>query len=103
MRISAGRTESRKSTYVAFVSDGWNCQFLRLPFGLVNSVAAFIKGMDHAPGPVWDPSTGIESTVHVEDLLIISNNWEERYTRQGIVLKKLQVKNVTLKLDKSQL
>ena len=40
---------SRK--YVAFIFEGRNYQFKRLPFGLVNSVAIFVHCMDQILGP----------------------------------------------------
>ena len=36
--------------YMAFIFDGRNYQFKRLPFGLINSVAVFVKCMDQILG-----------------------------------------------------
>ena len=36
--------------YVAFIFEGRNYQFKRLPFGLVNSVAIFVQCMDQVLG-----------------------------------------------------
>ena len=40
--------DSRK--YMAFIFEGRNYQFKRLPFGLINSVAVFVKIMDRILG-----------------------------------------------------
>ena len=48
---------SRK--YVAFIFEGLNYQFKRLPFGLVNSVAVFVKCMDQILGP----ETGLRARI----------------------------------------
>ena len=40
--------DSRK--YMAFIFEGRNYQFKRLPFGLVNSVVVFVKCMDQVLG-----------------------------------------------------
>ena len=88
--------DSRK--YVAFIFEGRNYQFKRLPFGLVNSVAVFVRCMDQILGPETIPFT----TVYVDDLLITSANWEDHCTRIGQVLQKLSDNNITLKLQKSK-
>ena len=87
---------SRK--YMAFLFDGRNCQFKRLPFGLINSVAVFVKCMDQILGQDALNFT----TVYVDDLLITSSNWNEHCARVEQVLKKLSDNNITLKLDKSK-
>ena len=88
---------SRK--YTAFIFEGRNYQFKRLPFGLVNSVAVFVKCMDDILGQ----DTLQFTTVYVDDLLITSDNWEEHCTRVEQVLRKLDENNITLKLEKSKL
>ena len=47
--------DSRK--YVTFIFEGRNYQFKRLPFGLVNSVAVFVRCMDQILGPETIPFT----------------------------------------------
>ena len=59
---------SRK--YMAFIFEGRNYQFKRLPFGLVNSVAIFVRCMDQVLGQEALQFT----TVYVDDLLITSSN-----------------------------
>ena len=87
---------SRK--YMAFIFEGHNYQFKRLPFGLVNSVAVFIKCMDQVLGQEALQFT----TIYVDDLLITSANWEDHCCRIEHVLNKLSENNITLKLEKSQ-
>ena len=84
---------------MAFIFEGRNYQFKRLPFGLVNSVAAFVKVMDQILG-----REVLEfATVYVDDLLITSTTWEEHCKRVEMVLQRLAENNITLKLEKSKL
>ena len=69
---------------MAFIFEGRNFQFKRLPFGLVNSVAVFVKIMDQILGPDALQFT----TVYVDDLLITSDVWDEHCHRVEYVLKK---------------
>ena len=72
--------------YVAFIFEGRNYHFKRLPFGLVNSVAIFIQCMDQILG-----KEALEfATVYVDDILITSKTWNEHCDRIEIVLRKLQ-------------
>lgn len=89
--------DSRK--YMAFIFDGRNYQFKRLPFGLVNSVAVFVKCMDQVLGQ----ETLKFATVYVDDILVTSATWNEHCLRVEQVLQKLSENHVTLKLDKSRL
>ena len=84
---------------MAFIFEGRNYQFKRLPFGLVNSVAVFVKCMDDILG--YD--TLQFTTVYVDDLLITSSDWDEHCIRVEKVLQKLHENNITLKLEKSKL
>ena len=84
--------------YVAFIFEGRNYQFKRLPFGLVNSVAIFVACMDQILGQEALQFT----TVYVDDLLITSETWEEHCYRVEHVLEKLAKNNITLKLEKSK-
>ena len=84
--------------YVAFIFEGRNYQFKRLPFGLVNSVAIFIQCMDKILG-----KEALESaTVYVYDILITSATWDEHCQRIEMILSKLHQNNITLKLEKSK-
>ena len=84
--------------YVAFIFEGRNYHFKRLPFGLVNSVAVFIQCMDQILGKEVLDFT----TVYVDDILITSCTWKEHCNRVETVLNKLLQNNITLKLDKSK-
>ena len=84
--------------YVAFLFEGRNYQFKRLPFGLVNSVAIFVQCMDKILG-----KEALDfATVYVDDILITSTTWDEHCSRIDLVLSKLQQNNITLKIDKSK-
>ena len=79
---------------MAFIFDGRNYQFKRLPFGLINSVAIFVKCMDQILGQEALQFT----TVYVDDLLITSSDWDEHCDRIEHVLRKLSENNITLKI-----
>ena len=83
---------------MAFIFEGWNYQFKRLPFGLVNSVAVFVKIMDQ----ILRPDALQFTTVYVDDLLITSDVSDEHCHRVEYVLKKLSNNHITLKLEKSK-
>ena len=92
-------TPTAGNTYVAFIFEGRNYQFKRLPFGLVNSVAVFVKVMDQILG-----REVLEfATMYVDDLLITSTTWEEHCKWVEMVLRRLADNNITLKLEKSKL
>ena len=78
---------------MAFIFEGRSYQFKRLPFGLVNSVAVFIKCMYQVLGQEALQFT----TIYVDDLLITSANWEDHCCRIEHVLRKLSENNITLK------
>ena len=86
---------SRK--YMAFIFDGRNYQFKRLPFGLINSVAIFVKCMDQVLGQ----ETLKFTTVYVDDLLM-SANWDDHCECVEQLLRKLSENHIILKLDKSK-
>lgn len=88
--------ESRK--YVSFLFNGRNFQFKRLPFGLINSVAVFITCVARILGDDVLEFT----TMYVDDLLIVSDNFEEHCYRVSKVLDRLREGNITLKLEKSE-
>ena len=73
--------------------------YKRQPFGLVNSVAVFIKCTDQVLGQEVLQFT----TIYVDDLLITSVNWEEHCQTVEHVLRKLSENHITLKLEKSKL
>ena len=72
-----GELHPNSRKFTAFIFEGRNYQFKRLPFGLVNSMAVFVKCMDEILGQ----STLQFTTVYVDDLLITSDNWEEHCNR----------------------
>ena len=74
---------SRK--YTAFLFNGKNYQFQRLPFGLNTSVASFIKCLDQ----ILKPKDLDFLTVYVDDILIASRTFEDHLDHLGYVLSKL--------------
>ena len=89
--------DSRK--YMAFIFEGRNYQFKWLPFGLVNSVAIFVKIMDQILGQ----ETLQYTTVYVDNILITSTNWDDHCQRVERVLERLSENHIMLKLEKSKL
>ena len=65
--------------YLAFIFEGRNYQFKRLPFGLVNSVAVFVHCMDQILGQEALQFT----TVYVD---AVSYTHLDVYKRQGLSL-----------------
>lgn len=84
--------------YTAFLFNGKNFQFRRLPFGLNISVAMFNKCMDQVLGL----EGGSAAIVYVDDLLIVSANIEDHCRQLRVVLKKLQENDMTVRLKKSE-
>lgn len=84
--------------YVAFMFNGRNYQFRRLPFGLINSVSLFIRALDTVLGREVLEFT----TVYVDDLVIASKTWEEHCSKIDKILNRLEQWGVTLKLEKSK-
>ena len=70
---------SRK--YTAFLFNGKNYQFRRLPFGLNTSVASFIKCLDQ----ILKPKDLDFLTVYVDDILIASRTFEDHLDHLGSV------------------
>lgn len=89
--------ESRK--YTAFLFNGRNYQFKRLPFGLNTSVASFIKCLD----AIVQPSSVDFVTLYVDDILIASRSFEEHKEHLQYVLNKLKRGGLTVNWEKSKL
>ena len=80
----------KRQKYVAFIFEGRNYHFKRLPFGLINSVAVFVKVMDQVLG-----REVLEfATVYVDDLLITSKTWGEHCKWVEMVLHRLAEGNI---------
>ena len=88
--------ESRKFT--AFLFNGKNYQFKRLPFGLNTSVASFIKCLDM----ILQPKDLDFLTVYVDDILIASRTFFEHLEHIEYVLNKLQHGGLTVNWEKSK-
>ena len=87
---------SRK--YTAFLLNGKNYQFKRLPFGLNTSVASFIKCLDE----ILQPHNLDFLTIYVDDILIASRTFEEHVEHLEYVLEKLYQGGLTVNWDKSK-
>jgi hypothetical protein len=100
--LSAGywqlELEPHSRQYTAFIVGGRNYQFTRLPFGLCNSVAKFIRCLNHVLGP----EIGSLITLYVDDMIIASETLEEHLWKLDKILNKIAEIGITLSIEKSQ-
>lgn len=90
----------RSKKYTAFSVLGRGLfQFTRMPFGLVNSPATLSRLMDRVLG-----SGELEPNVFVylDDIIIVSNTFEEHLTLLHEVASRLNAANLSINLDKSR-
>lgn len=88
--------ESRK--YTAFLYDNKCYQFKVVPFGLVTSLAAMVRCLEHALGPEVEEFVNI----FVDDILVMSKTLDEHIQHLRIVFDKLQQANLTLNQEKCE-
>lgn len=90
--------ESRK--YTAFRVFGRGLfQFTRLPFGLVNSPATLSRLMDQVLGyGELEPNV----FVYLDDIVIVSNSFEEHLRSLQEVAKRLKMANLSINMEKSK-
>ena len=86
-----------RDRYTAFLFNGKNYQFKRLPFGLNTSVASFIKCLDE----ILQPKNLDFLTIYIDDILIASRNFEEHIEHIEYVLNKLYLGGLTVNWEKS--
>ena len=87
-----------RDRYTAFLFNGKNYQFKRLPFELNTSVASFIKCLDE----ILQPNNLEFLTVYVDDILIASRMFTEHIEHLEYVLDKLQRGGLTVNWEKSK-
>ena len=90
--------EEESRQYVAFLYNGRNYQFRRLPFGLNVSVSIFIKCLDYVLGREILEFT----TVYVDDIVIMSPDIDTHCERLDRVLSRLHEYGITVKFKKSE-
>lgn len=83
--------------YTAFLYRGKCYQFCVLPFGLSNSVGEFCRAIEESLGP--ELSTIVHA--YVDDLLVVSTNFEEHIETLQRLFGRLRTVGLTLKLGKS--
>lgn len=79
-----------------FVTPDDHCEFLRMPFGLVNAPAVFQRAINKALGDLKNTI----AVVYLDDVLIPSKSIEQGLHRLNIVLKALSDGGFSLNLDK---
>ena len=88
---------SRKYTAFAVPGSGlW--QFKRMPFGLVNSPKTFTRLIDMLFGPEWEPHV----FKYLDDLIIISESYEEHLLWVERVLRKLTEAGLKINREKCE-
>jgi hypothetical protein len=88
---------SAESTqYTAFLFNGQSYTYQVLPFGLKTAVGSFSRAMDVILGPEVR-----EFTInYIDDLLIVSQTFEEHLRHLELVLQRLQDAGMTVNLEK---
>jgi len=78
----------------AFITQEGHFEFLRMPFGLVNSGATLVKGLRKI-------LAGIENVgMYVDDIIVFSKTWQEHMLALTEVLRRLKEANMTVKPSK---
>jgi len=81
----------------AFLYHGRNYQYKVLPFGLVNSIAEFQKMLDKVLGPEILNFVAI----YVDDIHIMSKNFQEHMEHLSQIFQKFSKHNITINASKS--
>ena len=89
--------ERNSRKYTAFLHEGELYQFCRVPFGLKNAGAGFMKSLRTALRHQFDHFL----TCYIDDLLIASKSFDEHVNNLDAVFTSLQDQNYTLSLEKS--
>ena len=88
--------DDRSKQFTAFSTTRNHYQFKRLAFGLKNSGIAFQKNMQHVLSSL--SSTNI--IIYIDDILIMSNTFQEHLTLVSKVLHMLSEYNIKIKVKK---
>ena len=82
--------------YTAFIT----LEYTRLPFGLTNAPAEFLRLMQYVLSGLLSHSTC--SMLHMDDVLVASKTWEEHLEHLEEVFKRLDHFNLRLKMKKCE-
>lgn len=88
--------ESRK--YTAFVTPDGHYQYTRVPFGLSNAPAVFQRAINTVLGPIRHDY----ALVYLDDILVLSKDFNQGLKRLEIVLNRLSEAGLTLNKDKCE-
>lgn len=83
--------------YTAFLFEGAQYQFRRVPFGLQTAGAGFIRALRTALGDDMDKFI----TVYVDDVMVASNTFNEHLTALRILFNRLRTSGMKFKLGKT--
>ena len=78
-----------------FTTPFGNFEWIRMPFGLVNTASTFQRIMDNAFGDVID-----EVTPYQDDVTIYSKTWDAHLCALGVVLSRFRTLKMKLKRPK---
>lgn len=89
--------DPQSTQYTAFLYNGKSYTYQVLPFGLKTAVGSFSRALDLILGPEVR-----EFTVnYIDDLLIVSDSFENHMAHLDQVLQKLKHANITINLEKT--
>ena len=83
--------------YTAFLFNGQSYTYQVLPFGLKTAVGSFSRAMDLILGPEVRQFT----VNYIDDLLIVSNSFDQHLLHLDMVLTRLRDAKLTINLEKS--
>lgn len=92
-QIPVRRNDIKKT---AFVTPDGHYEFLRMPFGMVNSGATLVQGMRQ----ILHGLSGADS--YIDDIIIHTKTWDEHLSVLQEVLKRLQAAGFTVRPSKCQ-
>lgn len=90
-------TEESKQ-YTAFQFNGKTYQYRVTPFGISTSQAALVRALDK----VFDESVENFTMIYVDDICIVSQDFESHLKYLNYIFQKLKEANMTVKFTKSQ-
>lgn len=92
------KVDSESRPYTAFVTPNGHYQFTRVPFGLTNSPAVFMRAMSHVVRGMNKKNV----MVFMDDILIATTTIEENLSILCDFLKRLRSIGMTLNLEKCE-
>ena len=86
--------DKRDIEKTAFVTPDGNYEFLRMPFGLTNSIATLVRCLRM----VLEGIEGVDT--YIDDIIIYTETWDDHIRTIKEVLSRLSQANITVKPSK---